>query len=72
MNNLLIQLKDAYFADTQSFDFTASMYLSGPGNKVLRSQIMEYLTGGKIPNSKCGFSAVVDKLKINFNQISLF
>ena len=72
MNNILIQLKDAYLADTKSFDFSASMYLSGPGNKTLRQQIMECLTGAKLPATKCGFHAVVDNLKISFDQTTLF
>ena len=69
---LIEQLKQTYLTDTRSFDFNASMYLSGPGNKTLRTQIMEYLTGGKLPASKCNYHAVIDKLKISFDQITLF
>lgn len=72
MINLIETLKAAYSAEPQNFDFTASMYISGPGKRMLRIELMEYLTGAKLPVSKCNFHAVVDMLKINFNQITLF
>ena len=72
MIQLIENLKTAYNEAPQNFDFTASMYISGPSKRMLRIEIMQYITGVKLPVSKCNFHAVVDSLKINFNQISLF
>lgn len=65
-------LRNEYNADRFHFEMNVSMFLAGPNNKGLRVQIMEILTHTKMPATKCGMYAVADKLKADFEQISLF
>lgn len=65
-------LRNEYNADRFHFEMNVSMFLAGPNNKSLRVQIMEILTHTKVPATKCGMYAVADRLKANFEQISLF
>ena len=65
-------LRNEYNEDRFHFEMNVSMFLAGPNNKGLRVQIMEILTHTKMPATKCGMYAVADKLKADFEQISLF
>jgi len=51
---------------------SSSMFLAGPHNKSLRTEIMLLLTGQKHPATKCGIHNVSDTMKASFEQISLF
>jgi hypothetical protein len=40
--------------------YTVSVQLSGDANKSIRQEVMQELTGEKIPVAKCGINAIAD------------
>lgn len=69
---LINQLKEYYNSDRFHFDMNISMFLSGPHNKGLRVEVMQAITGQKLPATKCGLHAVSDALKNSFEQLTMF
>ena len=69
---IIQELEPMYRQDPQIFEFNASMYLSGNGNKRTRQDVIYTLTGTKPPASKAGLTACVIQLKIKYDQTSLF
>lgn len=68
------QLRQTYTGNKFDFDFHASMYLAGDGNKRRRQDIAQILSGDTKPPplSKCGMYHVADLLRAHFEQLQLF
>lgn len=69
---VIAKLKEDYVADNFHFAFVCSQYLAGNDKKRLRVEIMEELTGEKLPATKCGLHTVSDAVKASIEQLTLF
>jgi hypothetical protein len=72
IENKIQDLQGYFNSDPNTFEFQASIIISGDGNKATRQQIIERLTGKKPPMSKCGYYSTVNALKNYFSQPTLF
>ena len=55
-------LKELYEMNNQDLDRYIFTYYSGNTNKKARQELMQILTGEKIPVAKCGVHALIEKI----------
>lgn len=69
---LVETLRPYYNEGSQTFEFKASMFLAGKSNEQTRVEIIQELTGAKVPKSKASLGAVVNVLKNTYDSPTLF
>lgn len=66
------RIKDANSGNKFELDSLCAQYLSGDCNKENRRQVLQIVTGERLPLSRCGVHAVADVLHAHFQQLTIF
>ena len=65
-------LRPYYIESSELFEFKASMFLAGKNNTSKRQDIIQNLTGKRLPATKASLGAVVNALKNTYDSPTLF